>query len=80
MKIIRYECAVVTLKGKCFKVDSNPSTNPDLVADGKSLDGISDGRFKTCKLDPPYNLRTAREMHGTDLPSPLRLLRAGASV
>lgn len=30
--------------------------------------------------DPPYNDKTARKMYGTELPSPIRLLEAGARV
>jgi hypothetical protein len=68
------------VRGSCFKVDINPRTNPDLVEDGQRLDGISDGRFSRCRFDPPYNDRTAKEMYGTDLPSPSKLLKAGSRV
>ncbi len=68
------------VKGNCFKVDINPSTNPDLVEDGQRLTGISDGRFSRGRWDPPYNNKTANEMYGPDLPSPLKLLKAGARV
>ena len=30
--------------------------------------------------DPPYNPRTSRDTYGTELPSPLKLLKAGARV
>ena len=41
--------------------------------------------LKNCRLyrttgDPPYNVRTAKEMYGTNLPSPIKLLQAGARV
>ena len=68
------------VKGNCHEVDSNPNTNPDLVGDGQRLDGIPDGRFSRARFDPPYNDRTAKEMYGTDLPNPSKLLKAGARV
>ena len=77
---MRGNCCSDNVKGNCFKVDINPSTNPDLVEDGQRLDGISDGRFSRCRFDPPYNDRTAKEMYGTDLPNPSKLLKAGARV
>jgi hypothetical protein len=30
--------------------------------------------------DPPYNISTARDMYDTELPSPIKLLKAGARV
>lgn len=63
-----------------FTVDINPHLNPDYVADAQSLNGIPNGVFNRWMGDPPYNLRTAREMYGTELPSPIRLLEAGARV
>jgi hypothetical protein len=68
------------VKGNCFKVDINPNVNPDLVGDGQYLYGISNERFTRCRLDPPYNPRTAKSMYGTDLPNPSKLLKAGARV
>ena len=53
---------------------------PDYVADAQSLDGIPSGIFNRWRGDPPYNDKTARKMYGTELPSPLRLLEAGARV
>jgi len=64
----------------CFTVDINPDTKPDYVADGQILDGIPNGVFSRWRCDPPYNTRTAKEMYGTDLPNPSRLLKAGARV
>ena len=65
---------------KCFKVDINPSTNPDLVEDGQYLHSISDGRFNRWRCDPPYNAYTAKLMYGTALPRSMKLLNAGARV
>ena len=63
-----------------FTVDINPDKNPDYVADAQMLDGIPNGVFNRWMGDPPYNLDTARNMYGTELPSPIRLLEAGARV
>jgi len=64
----------------CFTVDINPTTNPDLVDDGQVLSPIPNAKFNRWRCDPPYNLDTAKIMYGTDLPSPIKLLRAGARV
>ena len=64
----------------CFTVDINPYTNPDLIADGQILDAIPNRIFNRWRCDPPYNPRTAKEMYGTDLPNPSKLLKAGARV
>jgi hypothetical protein len=63
-----------------FTVDLNPHLNSDYVADAQILDGIPNGVFNRWMCDPPYNLSTARRMYGTELPSPLKLLKAGARV
>jgi hypothetical protein len=63
-----------------FTVDINPRLNPDYVADAQILDGTPKGVFNRWMCDPPYNLSTARKMYGTELPSPIRLLEAGARV
>ena len=63
-----------------FTVDINPSLNPDYVADAQILDDIPNGVFNRWMADPPYNDKTARKMYGTELPSPIRLLEAGARV
>ena len=52
-----------------FTVDINPDAKPDSVADGQNLDKIPDSTFNRWRCDPPYNIRTAKEMYGTDLPS-----------
>lgn len=64
----------------CFTVDINPDTNPDLIADGQRLDMIPDKTFNRWRCDPPYNIKTAKEMYGTDLPVTEKLLKAGARV
>lgn len=64
----------------CFTVDMNPKTEPDLVCDGQTLSSIPDGKFSRWQCDPPYNANTAKKMYGTDLPSPIKLLKAGARV
>jgi len=63
-----------------FTVDINPAMKPDYVGDAQKLDGISSGIFNRWRGDPPYNNKTARKMYGTELPSPIRLLEAGARV
>jgi len=47
---------------------------------GQILDDIPNGVFNRWRCDPPYNPKTAREMYGTNLPNPLRLIKAGARV
>jgi hypothetical protein len=68
------------VKGNCFSVDINPEVKPDLISDGQSLAGISDGIFNRWRCDPPYNARTARGMYGTELPITGKLLKLGARV
>jgi hypothetical protein len=64
----------------CYTVDINPDTDPDLVEDGQILSSVPGNTFNRWRCDPPYNVKTAREMYRTDLPSPIRLLKAGARV
>jgi hypothetical protein len=64
----------------CFTVDINCKTNPDSVDDGQLLSSIQNNTFSRWRCDPPYNVKTARKMYGTDLPSPIKLLSAGARV
>ena len=68
------------VKENCFSVDINPGVKPDLVSDGQSLAGISDGMFDRWRCDPPYNAQTARDMYGTKLPVTGKLLKSGARV
>jgi hypothetical protein len=63
-----------------FTVDINPEINPDLVDDGQMLSAIASNTFDRWRCDPPYNAKTAKEMYGTGLPSPIKLLKAGARV
>jgi hypothetical protein len=64
----------------CYTVDINPETNPDLVDDGQMLSSVPNNRFNRWRGDPPYNVKTAKQMYGTNLPSPIKLLQAGARV
>ena len=63
-----------------LNLDINPGLNPDYVADAQILEGIPSGVFSRWMGDPPYNPRTSRDTYGTELPSPLKLLKAGARV
>ena len=63
-----------------FTVDINPKNNPDLVEDGQTLSSLPSNNFNRWRCDPPYNTATARNMYGTDLPAPLKLVKAGARV
>ena len=47
-----------------FRVDMNPEFKPDFCGDAFSFVTTTDRRFKTIILDPPYNLRKAREKYG----------------
>jgi len=64
----------------CFTVDINPQTNPELIDDGQILSPIPDNKYNRWRCDPPYNNHTAEKMYGTDLPAPIKLLKAGARV
>jgi hypothetical protein len=64
----------------CYTVDINPETNPDLVDDAQKLSLVPGNRFDRWRGDPPYNSKTAKEMYGTNLPSSIKLLQAGARV
>ena len=63
-----------------YTVDINPEYKPSFVADGQNLVGISSNRFTRWRCDPPYNAFQAKKMYNTDVPSPIRLLKAGARV
>jgi hypothetical protein len=65
---------------RCFTVDINPKTKPDLTGDAQTLEGIPDNKFNRWRCDPPYNQITAQKMYGTNLPVPTKLLKAGARV
>ena len=46
----------------CVAVDVNPETNPDLVDDGQMLSSVPNNRFNRWRCDPPYNVKTARDV------------------
>jgi len=45
---------------RCFTVDINPKTEPNLVEDGQMLSSISNNRFGRWRCDPPYNIKAAK--------------------
>jgi tRNA G10 N-methylase Trm11 len=48
-----------------FRVDIDTTTNPDYCGDAhKFVEDCETARFDTIILDPPYNLRKAREKYG----------------
>lgn len=61
-------------------VDINPANNSTIVDDGELLSTITNNHYNRWRSDPPYNITTAKEMYGTGLPNPLKLLKAGARV
>ena len=63
-----------------FTVDINPDFKPNLVADGQYLDDFTHAQFTRWRCDPPYNVISAKKMYNCDVPSPIRLLKAGARV
>ena len=63
-----------------FTVDVNRDYEPSNVGDGQNLVGIDSNRFTRWRCDPPYNALQAERMYNTDVPSPIRLLKAGARV
>ena len=64
----------------CYTVDINAEAKPDLVDDGQMLSSIQDNTFNRWRCDPPYNVKSAKKMYGTNLPSSIKLLQAGARV
>ena len=67
--------------GCSFTVDINPDTNPDLVCNAETLEGIADNTFDRWRCDPPYNIQTAKSMYGSEsVPSTMKLLKAGVRV
>lgn len=74
-------CSYKIKKSKnLFTVDLNSDYEPSNVGDGQNLVGIDSNRFTRWKCDPPYNAIQAEKMYNTTVPSPIRLLRAGARV
>lgn len=65
-----------------FTVDMDPEKRftPSLRTDGQVLQGVDNGIFNRWRSDPPYNENTAKKMYGTELPSFIRLVEAGARV
>jgi len=63
-----------------FTVDINPDYDPDFVDDGQTLNTIRSENYTRWRCDPPYNANTAKKMYNCDVPSPIKLLRAGARV
>ena len=77
-------CSNSITKGKdcCFTVDIDKATNPDLVCNAETLEGIADNTFDRWRADPPYSQRTATSMYktGHSYPNTMKLLKAGARV
>lgn len=74
-------CSYLIPKSKnLFTVDTNYKYSPSLVADGQELIQLGDNRFTRWRCDPPYNANSAKKMYGTGVPSPIKLLKAGARV
>src|ERR1044071_2084489 len=63
-----------------MRVDVDLNTNPNLVKDGQTLEGIDDNTYDRWRCDPPYNELRAEKMYGCALPSLSKLLKAGARV
>ena len=47
-----------------LRVDIDPSVNPDISMDAFEFVSTTEERFNTVILDPPYNIRKAREKYG----------------
>lgn len=73
-------CSGSMRSADCFTVDINPDTNPALIDDGQELYKVPDAQFDRWRCYPPYNLKTAEKMYGTELPNTGRLLKSGARV
>lgn len=52
------------LKLNEFRVDASPDFTPDYVGDAYEFVANTSQKFDTIILDPPYNLRKAREAYG----------------
>jgi hypothetical protein len=61
-------------------VDINPDYEPILVDDGQELRKLADNQFTRWRCDPPYNQNTSKKMYNCTVPSPIKLLQAGARV
>ena len=51
-----------------YRVDINPETKPDMVADCQHLDKIADNTFEGGFADPPYTEEFALKLYGTEYP------------
>lgn len=51
-----------------YRVDLNPSVNPDLVCDIHKLSTFLDKKFDIILADPPYSDEETRQLYGTHLP------------
>ena len=69
-----------TVKDGAFTVDSEANNSPLLLGDAQILEHIDDNSFKRWRCDPPYNEKTAKEYYQCELPSLMKLLKAGARV
>lgn len=63
-----------------FTIDINPEFHPDMVEDGQTLHKVMGESFNRWRCDPPYNEKTAKEMYNCEMPSLIKLLKAGARV
>ena len=66
----------ITNKEAAFTVDINPDCKPNLVCNGETLQGITEGIFDRWRCDPPYNQKTAQKMYRYLAPKTYRLLHA----
>jgi len=51
-----------------IRVDINPETNPDILADAHNLNMFEDEVFDLVILDPPYNDAYNKRLYGIDKP------------
>lgn len=52
-----------------YRIDCNPSVNPDLVANVECLDAIPNNHFEGGMADPPYTAEFAEKLYNTPYPS-----------
>lgn len=63
-KVLNLFAGTTRLNVDEFRVDLDPTTNPDFCGDAYTFVTTTDLKFDTVVLDPPYNLRKAREKYG----------------
>ena len=51
-----------------YRIDSNESVSPDLVANVHDLSMIEDNTFSAGMADPPYTKEFAEKLYGTEYP------------